>query len=629
MESICNYESEYNESDYEYNCESDNNDDHYNNNDILLENPGIELNSYNFNSDISILIYLETFLDTTLDKLNKLEFLYPTINIVHDNKNIISFYYTDLGKLSNNIGILKIYSNIINDNLKNTYTTSGISTNTNKTKYILEKFRYIYENITKRCIICWSDNIKDKLSMSTCNSELCKFSSQINKIGLNLDIIQNKDIIEMLITLFNIAIKSISKDDDINFLLHLPESITYESVKDIDIPSIETIKYNRTDDVIMRVIDWLIFSNNTMMIKVNKFKEFNDYKQYLIYPDDTVHENKFQELKNIYGSFYLFHGSNIKNWHAILRTGIKIFSGTSRMVNGAAYGNGIYASNQFSMSNGYSTQNNNSNYSLVAICEVINNTDKYKKNGNIYVIKDENYIVIRYLLLQNRKEINSKKIPNIDIHNLNIEDIKLTSQSDRKENEQYKNSLLENIESVYKSMNGEETCPICLCELEDDNVYKLTNCKNHYYHYNCLVMTLENKPKCVVCGEIYGKIIGDQPSGTMKCNIIHNKLSGYNCDTIQINYNIPRGINYSGTSRTAYLPNNQEGNYVLNLLKQAFEQKLIFTVGTSLTSGAKNAITWNGIHHKTSMSGGAISHGYPDVTYLERVRDELKQFGIK
>lgn len=64
------------------------------------------------------------------------------------------------------------------------------------------------------------------------------------------------------------------------------------------------------------------------------------------------------------------------------------------------------------------------------------------------------------------------------------------------------------------------------------------------------------------------------------------------------------GVPYSATQRTAYLPDNKEGREVLELLQKAFEQKLIFTVGESRLTGRSNVITWNDIHHKTSMSGG-------------------------
>jgi deltex-like protein len=51
------------------------------------------------------------------------------------------------------------------------------------------------------------------------------------------------------------------------------------------------------------------------------------------------------------------------------------------------------------------------------------------------------------------------------------------------------------------------------------------------------------------------------------------------------------------------LPDSPDGQMVLKLLKQAFDLKLIFTIGDSVSTGQKNVITWNEIHHKTSKSG--------------------------
>lgn len=61
------------------------------------------------------------------------------------------------------------------------------------------------------------------------------------------------------------------------------------------------------------------------------------------------------------------------------------------------------------------------------------------------------------------------------------------------------------------------------------------------------------------------------------------------------------GQSYSGTSRTAYLPDDKEGNEVLRLLQIAWDRKLTFTIGTSVTSGASNTVVWNGVHHKVSI----------------------------
>ena len=92
---------------------------------------------------------------------------------------------------------------------------------------------------------------------------------------------------------------------------------------------------------------------------------------------------------------------------------------------------------------------------------------------------------------------------------------------------------------------------------------------------------------------------------------------------------------------------------MLRLLKRAFKQRVIFTVGASTTTGnnnskyyqpkvkeskvlvhnlssrlfpgAQNVITWNDIHHKTQISG---TYGCPDDHYLDNVLLELAQHGI-
>jgi len=111
-------------------------------------------------------------------------------------------------------------------------------------------------------------------------------------------------------------------------------------------------------------------------------------------------------------------------------------------------------------------------------------------------------------------------------------------------------------------------------------------------------------------------------------------LEGFNdaSEIITINYHIPggknNGVRFQGTSRQAFLPNNKEGREILSLLVEAFRRKLTFKVGTSLALGQSNCVVWQGIHHKTSPSGGTSMFGYPDPTYFERVKDELAQRGL-
>jgi len=184
-------------------------------------------------------------------------------------------------------------------------------------------------------------------------------------------------------------------------------------------------------------------------------------------------------------------------------------------------------------------------------------------------------------------------------------------------------------------------CPICLCDLDED-VVTLEKCPGHPFHRDCIVHCLKEEAsflKCPCCGVLYGVRTGVMPKGTISISRSATRLEGYYlCGSITINYNFSDGIqgpehpnpgeSYTGTSRTAYLPDNAEGNEVLRLLQLAWDRRLTFTIGTSVTNGTSNTVIWNGVHHKTSTSGGMTNYGYPDETYLERVTEELKDLGV-
>ena len=108
----------------------------------------------------------------------------------------------------------------------------------------------------------------------------------------------------------------------------------------------------------------------------------------------------------------------------------------------------------------------------------------------------------------------------------------------------------------------------------------------------------------------------------MKVKYIPTLLSGFSPiqyppnegPTIEITYTIPSGVQdsrhpqpgqpFMGTVRNAYLPNNPEGKYVLQLLQRAFNDQHVFTIGQSSTTGKDNVVVWNDIHHKTQIDGG-------------------------
>jgi hypothetical protein len=48
---------------------------------------------------------------------------------------------------------------------------------------------------------------------------------------------------------------------------------------------------------------------------------------------------------------------------------------------------------------------------------------------------------------------------------------------------------------------------------------------------------------------------------------------------------------------------------------------VVVAVGTSLTSGAPNTVTWASIHHKTNI--GRTSFALPDPSYVPNCNEEL------
>ncbi|XP_035289574.1 probable E3 ubiquitin-protein ligase DTX2 isoform X1 [Anguilla rostrata] len=206
----------------------------------------------------------------------------------------------------------------------------------------------------------------------------------------------------------------------------------------------------------------------------------------------------------------------------------------------------------------------------------------------------------------------------------------------------------------------EEDCIICMERLSCPSGYegaldsqtmppntvgKFTKC-GHNLHLLCMLAMYNNGTKdgslqCPSCKTIYGEKTGTQPKGKMEIYSIPQQLPGHSdCGTIQIIYSIPPGIQgpehpnpgqpYTcrGFPRLCFLPDNHKGRKVLELLKVAWTRRLIFTVGTSSTTGEPDTVVWNEIHHKTEMMSNISGHGYPDPNYLDNVLSELAAQGV-
>ncbi|KAL3865260.1 hypothetical protein ACJMK2_006874 [Sinanodonta woodiana] len=184
------------------------------------------------------------------------------------------------------------------------------------------------------------------------------------------------------------------------------------------------------------------------------------------------------------------------------------------------------------------------------------------------------------------------------------------------------------------AMPGEkskEGCSICLAEMKSA---KTLSC-GHTVCIKCVEKQFRTKQGCPKCGAVHGIIYGDQPEGG-KMNIFLQKqsLAGFDkTDTLIIEYQIPAGTQgpnhpkpgkrHSGIFRTAYLPDTREGRKVCDLLRVAFDRRLIFKFGRS--SWGEDSLVWNDIFHKTEPFG---KYGYPDPGYLKRVQEQLAAKGV-
>ena len=106
---------------------------------------------------------------------------------------------------------------------------------------------------------------------------------------------------------------------------------------------------------------------------------------------------KFQDDVND----YLFHGSPLQNWYSILSNGLKIPDNRNNlMINANAYGSGIYLSDSASYSLSYSKRNNKSGKLMIGVFQVAKPKKFYKtRSSQIYLIKKENQVKLRYLLV--------------------------------------------------------------------------------------------------------------------------------------------------------------------------------------------------------------------------------------
>ena len=157
------------------------------------------------------------------------------------------------------------------------------------------------------------------------------------------------------------------------------------------------INSNKTNMRLCGIINNFVFNSSYNCNNYSKQKyldEINNFIQIEVKYNQEIEDNFNKEVQK-YSSLFLFHGSSFENWYSIIRNGIKICSNTKLMTAGAAHGNGIYLSNNINLSLGYVGYDK----CVFGVYEVLHISEKIHYANTIYVVNDENILLLRYLFV--------------------------------------------------------------------------------------------------------------------------------------------------------------------------------------------------------------------------------------
>lgn len=208
------------------------------------------------------------------------------------------------------------------------------------------------------------------------------------------------------------------------------------------------------------------------------------------------------------------------------------------------------------------------------------------------------------------------------------------------------------------TLEAEERCSVCLDDLwnpewtkdplsqpkgTDHLPVKTTACTDtHMFHLSCIREWIKEKPVCPLCRKDLIILKGYQPwpQGTsMAVTTSTHALPGHDSvGSISIQFHIPSapqdlrsplpGTILPDFKLETWLPDNSEGRHVLDLLKLAWNRRLLFRIGMDYQKKMMNRIVLNGIELKTQRTGGALGNGYPDASYMSRLKMDLQKMGI-
>jgi hypothetical protein len=365
--------------------------------------------------------------ENLIDSDIKIEFTNSSILLINGDNIKFKLNILNYILVSDNDFQSKHLERIINSNIINFDNKIDEQNSYKIFNIILKKLPTIYGF----CTIC-GDSIKNINKITTCGLPECKSKEMLIVTGNTIFDSNNNDtqVFNFLVKtgyacLMHPHMKDIFKPypsfldkataksdlkynfktiDDLYLYLKLEECNT-----DFDI-------YFKIGELDYGFIKFLLETNTTIMGSDTLFDDsnkniFQEKKNDIIVLQvrhDPITSAKFNS--NLSNPEYLFHGSSFPNWYSILRNGLKVYSGTNLMSTGAAYGAGIYLGGTASTSYHYGVDKYcSSNLIALGVVQVLQEKINYKKAADIYVVPNENEVLLKYIIIikKNHKDLDT------------------------------------------------------------------------------------------------------------------------------------------------------------------------------------------------------------------------------
>lgn len=277
------------------------------------------------------------------------------------------------------------------------------------------------------CFVCKVPITSDRVSI--CSKDACKIKIELKDDG---DIISNKILrdIECSRLLLDLAVEAVKSTRWQRIFLPMPVFFNRSSQTDL-IEHALTIQTG-WDQIILNLIesqpgikdrglhillqdDQFVFLKFTMMTfgKLEICPELSigpalNLPEIQVYKVSNTRKEKIFKKQHDFQSQYLFHGSRCENWYSIMRNGLKNMSGTLWQVNGARHGSGIYCAASATISVPYT----DSPYRIMAVLETSKDPITWQREPGVYVIPNDNDVIIRYILVMRDTDADIKIITN-------------------------------------------------------------------------------------------------------------------------------------------------------------------------------------------------------------------------